>query len=210
MTYVYDLLVNFNDVMYDFYDWDKNDSFTHIRKVPLFKVSTSTLVDFMFKKVKVNKEILSFVKNKTEVFTSRSIERLEYSFILSDGVSSVIVLLNKSGVVSKKSKFLILEEMEISNISKSLKYSSVEYEVLNKSISINKVIRGEDKVRSEIIKSLESIKDDEDKIKYLYYELFNIEGESDIYNKLVSSIKNEEVLDYNNFLNVLSMLCVKK
>lgn len=210
MTYVYDLLVNFNDVMYDFYDWDKSDSFTHIRKVPLFKVSTSTLVDFMFKKVKVNKETLNLVKNKTEVFTTRSIERLEYSFILSDGVSSAIVLLNKSGVVSKKSKFLILEEMEISNNSKSLKYSNVEYEVLNKSISINKVIRGEDKVRSEIIKSLESIKDDEDKIKYLYYELFNIEGESDIYNKLVSSIKNEEVLDYNNFLNVLSMLCVKK
>lgn len=210
MTYVYDLLVNFNDVMYDFYDWDKNDSFTHIRKVPLFKVCTSILVDFMFKKVKVNKETLNLVKNKTEVFTARSIERLEYSFILSDGVSSVILLLNKSGVVSKKSKFLILEEMEISNISKSLKYSSVEYEVLNKSISINKVIRGEDKVKSEIIKSLESIKDDEDKIKYLYYELFNIEGESDIYNKLVSSIKNEEVLDYNNFLNVLSMLCVKK
>lgn len=210
MTYVYDLLVNFNKEMYDFYDWDKSDVFTHIRKVPLFKVSTNTLVDFMFKKVKVDENFLLIVKNKTEVFSIRNIERLEYSFIISDGECSVIVLLNKSGVVSKKSKFLILEEMEISNISSGVKCTNVGYKVLDNKITTSDLVRKDKVIRNNILRDLYLIKEDEVRLKYLYYELFNIECESEVYDKLVCSINEGDIVDYNEILRVLSMICVKK
>ena len=39
MIYIYDLTLNFNDRLYDFYDWKDTDSITHYRKIPLIKLS---------------------------------------------------------------------------------------------------------------------------------------------------------------------------
>ena len=54
MNYVYDILSNFNQELYDFYDWDKNDNFTlifpwhsnHCRNIPVRTVLTPLLRDF--------------------------------------------------------------------------------------------------------------------------------------------------------------------
>ena len=34
MNYIYDILLNFKNKLYDFYDWNINDDITHIRKIP--------------------------------------------------------------------------------------------------------------------------------------------------------------------------------
>jgi len=33
MTYIYDILLNFKDDLYEFYDWNKTDNIIHIRKI---------------------------------------------------------------------------------------------------------------------------------------------------------------------------------
>ena len=38
MNYVYDIYLNLNNVLYDFFDWDKNDKLIHIKKIPIFKI----------------------------------------------------------------------------------------------------------------------------------------------------------------------------
>ena len=35
MNYIYDILINFNENLYDFYDWNLNDQIDHIRKIPV-------------------------------------------------------------------------------------------------------------------------------------------------------------------------------
>ena len=32
MTYIYDIVLNFNNDFYEFYEWDKNDNLTLIKK----------------------------------------------------------------------------------------------------------------------------------------------------------------------------------
>ena len=38
MNYIYDILLNFNDMLYDFYDWNVKDNILHIRKIPLIQI----------------------------------------------------------------------------------------------------------------------------------------------------------------------------
>ena len=38
MTYIYDILLNFNEEYYEFYDWNKEDTIVHIKKIPIYKI----------------------------------------------------------------------------------------------------------------------------------------------------------------------------
>ena len=49
MNYIYDIYLNFNKTYYDFYEWNNNDKVMHIKKIPLFKVSTSNLKKMILK-----------------------------------------------------------------------------------------------------------------------------------------------------------------
>ena len=40
MNYIYDLLLNFNENIYEFYDWNKTDNIKHIKKIPIFKIDS--------------------------------------------------------------------------------------------------------------------------------------------------------------------------
>ena len=190
MVYVYDILVNFNDMLYDFYDWKTTDDFYHVRRCPLFKVKTNILGDLTYKKVRIAEEFLSVVKDKTQVFTSKNVETLEYSFIVTDGINSLMVLVDKKGLVIKKSKFLINEEVEISNMSKTMRMTALAYNVINNNITKNKMLRDENSLVDKILEELEIIKLDEEKIANIT---------SSVSSEVSSSWKkiNTSILDYN-------------
>lgn len=210
MVYVYDILVNFNDTLYDFYDWKTTDDFYHVRRCPLFKVRTNILGDLTYKKVRIGEEFLSVVKDKTQVFTSKNVETLEYSFIVTDGINSLMVLLDKKGLVIKKSKFLINEEVEISNMAKTMRMTALAYNVINNNITKNKMLRDENELVDTILKELDLIKTDKDKLSYLYYEWFNKEAPVNAYTLLVKAIKKDYTDKHREFYSLLNMLTVKK
>ena len=53
MSYIYDILLNYNKELYDFYEWNLDDDICHIRKTPLFKVTTNQLVDIANNDIKI-------------------------------------------------------------------------------------------------------------------------------------------------------------
>lgn len=210
MNYVYDILSNFNQELYDFYDWDKNDNFTHLRKVPSFRVSKEVLVDLMFKKVKIKGNLLKLIKDKTQVFTKEGVDVIEYCFIVSDSVNSLGVILDEDGVVYKRSKFLVSEELEINKCLKTSKIYNVEYNLLSSKIHYSNMTRNEEKVTNLILNELELIMDSTDKIDYLYYEWFNTNKGKNKYKKLVSSIKSSYTSKHEYILELLNLLKIKK
>ena len=203
MNYVYDILSNFNQELYDFYDWDKNDNFTHLRKVPSFRVSKEVLVDLMFKKVKIKGNLLKLIKDKTQVFTKEGVDVIEYCFIVSDSVNSLGVILDEDGVVYKRSKFLVSEELEINKCLKTSKIYNVEYNLLSSKTHYSNMTRNEEKVTNLILNELELIMDSTDKIDYLYYEWFNTNKGKNKYKKLVSSIKSSYTSKHEYILELL-------
>lgn len=210
MNYVYDILSNFNQELYDFYDWNKNDNFTHLRKVPSFRVSKEVLVDLMFKKVKIKGNLLKLIKDKTQVFTKEGVDVIEYCFIVSDSVNSLGVILDEDGVIYKRSKFLVSEELEINKCLKTSKIYNVEYNLLSSKTHYSNMTRNEEKVTNLILNELELIMDSTDKIDYLYYEWFNTNKGKNKYKKLVSSIKSSYTSKHEYILELLNLLKIKK
>lgn len=210
MNYVYDILSNFNQELYDFYDWDKNDNFTHLRKVPSFRVSKEVLVDLMFKKVKIKGNLLKLIKDKTQVFTKEGVDVIEYCFIVSDSVNSLGVILDEDGIIYKRSKFLVSEELEINKCLKTSKIYNVEYNLLSSKTHYSNMTRNEEKVTNLILNELELIMDSTDKIDYLYYEWFNTNKGKNKYKKLVSSIKSSYTSKHEYILELLNLLKIKK
>ena len=210
MNYVYDILSNFNQELYDFYDWDKNDNFTHLRKVPSFRVSKEVLVDLMFKKIKIKGNLLKLIKDKTQVFTKEGVDVIEYCFVVSDSVNALGVILDEDGVVYKRSKFLVSEELEINKCLKTSKVYNVEYNLLSSKTHYSNMTRNEEKVTNLILSELELIMDSTDKIDYLYYEWFNTNKGKNKYKKLVSSIKSSYTSKHEYILELLNLLKIKK
>ncbi len=210
MIYVYDVLVNLNEEMYDFYDWDESDDYVHVRRVPLFKVSFNQYSDLVNRKVKVSEDFLINIKDKTQVFSSRNIEIIPYSAIFSDGKMAVMVEFNDKGCSLRKSKFLINEEMEILNITNSMKESVVDYNIVNSRANRNNMIRSERNVINVIVKELENLKDDKERIDYLYYEWFDSNEGNLKYEKLLKDLKKSFTSKHLEFLDLLNLLTIQK
>lgn len=208
MVYVYDILVNFNERIIDFYDWDKNDEIIHIRKMPIFKVKNNVVMDIIFNKVKIN-NIVNLIKDKTEVFNLRTVNTLPYVCTFVSNESSVVVKMDKNGLVLEKSKFLINEELEIISVGSKLKKIDLDYNILEKENN-SLLLRSEEKVLNEMEKEINLLKNNEEVINYLYYEWFNKPSTNNAYDELILDIKKDFTPKHEELLNLLNILKVKK
>lgn len=174
MNYIYDILLNFNRQLYDFFEWDINDNIVHIRKIPLYKVDTKQLLKIRDNRVKFEQEFLEKIKNKTEVFTNKDVDFLEYAFLLTDGSSVLALKCNQNGESIGKSMLLVDEDMEVLDVSKKLKETDISIEVVTEEKYIPLKTRKEQKmekyVKDELYKS--GKQNANEKLEYLYFECF--------------------------------------
>ena len=70
MNYIYDILLNFIDSerLIEFYEWSESDSFEHIKRIPIYRISSKVMQDICENKIKVSKEFLDEIKNKTNLY----------------------------------------------------------------------------------------------------------------------------------------------
>lgn len=175
MNYIYDILVNFKDKLYDFYDWNVNDDITHIRKIPLFKINTKNLSDIKKNKVKVEKEWLDKIKEKTEVFANRNVSMLDYACLFSDGMEVLAITFKSNGESLYKSKLLLDEDYEVIEVCERISESNINYEIIKKEEKDEFKTRKEMEIDGYIKEQIRILNYDEniDKLKYIYYECFN-------------------------------------
>ena len=79
MNYIYDILINLQRKLYDFYEWNVSDDITHVRKTPIFKIRTEQLLDLKDNKVILNSSFLKKISNLKKFFEK---ERLRCFIIL--------------------------------------------------------------------------------------------------------------------------------
>ena len=199
MNYIYDIMLNFNDYYFEFYDWNKLDEITEIRKIPIFRVSSKTLYDIKKYSVRFDEKFIDRIKNKTEYFLGRTI-KLQTSFLLTDGLD-VIAL--KVGKKLQYSSLQIEEELDILEEINMIEIP-IKYEKLSK-------IKVDDfKTRNQIIQEIEIKKmikelieeNNISKIKYIYYECFN-KKEEDI-SKIIERL-NKSIEDKNMIMKLSKM-----
>ena len=47
MDYYYDVLLNFQDNYYMFYEWDEDDTIEYVKKIPLIHVDSKTILNMI-------------------------------------------------------------------------------------------------------------------------------------------------------------------
>ena len=62
MNFYYDLVLNFNEIPFMFYEWFDDDNVELIRKIPLFSVSNKVLKDLIYNEIIVTKDFLDLMK----------------------------------------------------------------------------------------------------------------------------------------------------
>lgn len=195
MNYIYDILVNFNNDLYDFYEWNTDDNVTHIRKIPLFRVSTSILEQIKNFNLQFSSEFLKKIENRTEKFTSRDVEKISYAALFSDTNEVIALKLSESGNNIGISKLLIDESEDVLEVVLRCNEITLNLERLKPKKINNFKTRTQIEQINYLNKSLNKlVKNNEiEKLKYLYFDCFN-EKQSSI-EIIVESLKkaiNEE------------------
>ena len=201
MKNIYDILVNFKKIPYEFYEWNKEDDVKHVKKMPSIKVSDSTLYDIFYNDAVVSKNFLDQIKDKTEIFFGRTVKKVKYACVIYNDDVALSILLNDNGEIIGKSKLLFDEEEDV--LKEDVPVKEIDYNIIKKSKKISGLTRREAKIVLLLSKYLDKIYENKknDEIKYMYFECFNkVEEDNE---KAYKNLKNE-VLKAN--LNVIEAL----
>ena len=113
MNYVFDVCLNFNKELINFYEWDNNDEILYFLKTPVFKIEEELMEDFIKHDIKVDSLFLKKIYNKSQIYFNKNNKSENYFCILTTDKKSVGLNINKNGYVIGKSYLSLEEETEV-------------------------------------------------------------------------------------------------
>ena len=179
MDYVYDIVLNFHDTYYEFYEWKSTDKIINIKKIPIYKVSTKDYLN---------------IKNNDIIIDSKTLSKTNKMFLITSGFEILGLYLDSNGKVLKKSSLIFEESDDILEDKDLFKNINIKYQIIktNKITYQSRITKEKSKYIKKYLKSLDKTKD-EYILKYIYYDIYNlIEEDSDIiYSKLQELSKKD-------------------
>ena len=207
MTYIYDITLNFNETLYDFFEWNSSDSLKHIRKIPIFKVSNDTFLNMLMYEAQISDDILKKIKDKTDSYGKKT--KSFTSCLIRNEENIIALKFDNNGISKQVSTLIIEEELDVLEIKVNLT-KTFEYKTLNKRKFLTST-RYDNINRSYLQKQINNLNIDKDKekIKYLYFEYFGnyINDELNALNKLKKEISKD---NYSNNLKEFFKLSSNK
>lgn len=172
MNMVYDVMLNYSNEnqFFDFYEWDKNDSFLIIQEIPIIKISEKQMIEIEKSIIQVSHSFLNDIFEK-----SKSIDFQVFTGLLVMNNDKVIGLkFDRNGLSIEKSSLLLDEEMAIIDENQDLCITDFSYTVVSSTI-FSFLTRREKKLQKRLLKEVNSfyLRQEYDVINYLYQELFS-------------------------------------
>ena len=203
MNYIYDITLNFNKDLLNFYEWDSEDDVIFYLKIPVFKVEDKVLDDFINSTFIVDNSFLKKICNKTECYKKKN---TKYSALFTTSDKCIAISFNDKGESILKSNLSVDEEEDILEFSNIIKYSIIDYKIKEKYPKKNVFVTREEKnTKNKILNSIKDIynKKEYEKLRYIFYELYNekINNDNLIYNKLINITKQN-----SNKLSILKSI----
>jgi len=205
MNYIYDIYLNLNETLYDFFDWNKNDKLIHIKKIPIFKVNEDILRTIINNQIKIDDDLLLQIYNKTEIWMMSG--KINYCALFSDSNTIIAVEFNKSGKSIRKSFLYIDEELEVLEVINKLNERYIDFNILNKEKNVFKTRK---QVKEEKFINSELHHMEDNKLSYIYFECFGIhEKNKKIILENINKIsKNSKT--YKNLYDILKLTSTTK
>jgi len=172
MNYYYDIILNWNEEeAYNFYEWKQTDYLELVKKIPFIKVKHKTFLDIAENKIKISKEQLTNLKDKTLISGKNIVNKIDYAALFTDNKNMIAIEFNKEGISTNQSKLLIEDEINALEVAYSLKEEEIDYEIMGK-IETRKNLRQESEAKKLIHLELSKLYQNKElsKLRYLYYE----------------------------------------
>lgn len=205
MNYIYDVIVNFNPNFYDFYEWNKSDKLTHIRKIPSFKISQKDLLNIKNNQILIDENIFNRVYNKTEKFDKNDVKKMKNACLFSDGKDVVAIEFDKKRINYFKSSLSIDEQEDITDIINYQKEVKINYKIIKKNkndyFKTRFEIENENYIKNKLKKMYKN--DEYKKLNYIHLECFGVE-EHDM-NKAIKKIEKEITKGNDNFYKIFKI-----
>lgn len=207
MNYTYDIILNFSDYerYYEFYEWKREDNLLTIEKIPIIKINRDNMELIINNKIKINKEILGKIENKTILSNG---EKLKYVVLFTDLSKVIAIEFNNQGEFIKSSGLLLDEEEAVIDECLNYKELDLEFDILNSFQKTEFLTREEKNVKNSLIMELKYLYKNKnfDEINYLYEELYN--EKMSIHKKydfLINDIENNFNSKYHKLYDIIKL-----
>lgn len=201
MKYAYDVVLNFNDDFYNFYEWNTNDTITYVKKIPIYKVTNGIINEIITNNISLD---VSFIETIpiSYIYKEMFIEKVYGLMIMTSTDSSIALNFDNNGKVLKISDIMLDDLEEITNLVNKMKYTNIKYEVLSKKED-RLVIRNDVNMYNFIYNKIDSI-NNKDEIKYIYYECF-LKNDCNNINDMKKNIKKYYTKDPEKLYKLLML-----
>lgn len=190
MINMYDLLLNFNEKIINFFEWEDEDNIKYVKKIPLIKINTTLLNSIIYDDIEIDNKFINQIENKIEFYDEEN-KKYKASIILSDEHKAIAYsFLNK-----EISSLLLEEEQEAIRLASKLETTIIKYKIIKENQkTIEKLTRKEQKIKEILKKEFKDLYKNNkiEKLNYYYYEYFNeLSNDKDkVLNKLINSLNN--------------------
>lgn len=202
MTYIYDIVLNFNKDLVEFFDWQETDKIKCLKKVIMFRTNTKTIKDIINYKVELDNSFTSNIP-KYEINNKKEEGKI---CLLTDGKITIGILI-KNHIIKYISRLLPDEEYETLELSNNIVKIKINYKLMEQRNN-QTLTRKEQKIKEELSDIINRyyLKKDKSTIKYLYLEYTNKENDNleYMYNYLKQSLNNINE-KHKNLYKILEM-----
>ncbi len=190
MDYIYDIVLNFQDEYYDFYEWHPSDKIINVKKIPIYRIP--------------NKDYLQ-IKNNDVTIDVKTIPHKSIIFAITGGIEIMGIYINRMGKVIKKSGLTFEEADDILKDKDKIKKINLKYKI-NKfkcPAVISRLSKEKMNYINNYINNIDKEKD-EYLLKYIYYDIYNVEENNldIIYHKLHELAKKDTSKLYNSITKI--------
>lgn len=190
MVYIYDILLNFNDDLIEYFEWDDSDDIKYVKKIVLFKTNSKIIRDI------IQNEVL-FDSSFTNIIPKYDMNDLKDAgsvCLLTDGLMVIGVLIRGNQPVLI-SRLLLDEELEVLEVSEGIKETNIDYKIIKpKDFERIFLTRKESNIRKKLGDEIDNLYNSRfsEKLIYLYYEFTNKESQNIdyVYKYLKDSLRN--------------------
>ncbi len=199
MNYIYDIVLNFQDNYYQFFEWNKQDKIKNIYKIPIYRVTDQDIINFKYNKIKVDPSFINQVKEDNK-------KHKKNICLISNGKITLGLLLENDGSLKKRSSLLFEEEEEANEFSQTLPITPINY-IENIKVSPQERLRIEIEKKDTLIEYINTTTDILT-LQYLYYEYYKEESEDieKIKNSLLKELNKVWKKKQNNLYNIITLL----
>ena len=190
MDYIYDIVLNFQNNYYDFYEWKETDKIINVKKILVYKITSEDYLNLKYNEVSIDiKDLPKQIK----------------MILVTDCQEVMGLLLDNQGKIIKRSSLLFDEADEVLEEKESIKNLSFKYKKnISKPHTCNSRIETEKtKFLKNYFSKIDIIKD-EYLLKYIYYDIYNKEETNinKVYTELTNLIKENIDKIYNSIKKV--------